>query len=163
MAVLDWIFVAVLALSLVIGAWRGLVFELMSLAGWVLAFIAAQWLAADVAALLPLGAVPQGWRHVAGFALVFVGAVFAWGLLAGLVRKLVEVAGLRPADRALGALFGALRGAVLLLAAALVAGWTPMGEAAWWRQSHGAPLLQLALETLGPALPEALGRQLPHR
>ena len=35
MAALDWIFVALLLASMLIGAWRGLVYEVLSLAGWV--------------------------------------------------------------------------------------------------------------------------------
>ena len=54
MAALDWIFVALLLASMLMGAWRGLVYEVLSLAGWVAAFLAAQWLAVDAAALLPL-------------------------------------------------------------------------------------------------------------
>ena len=53
MAALDWIFAAVLLASMLIGAWRGLVFEVLSVLGWVAAFFAAQWFAADMAALLP--------------------------------------------------------------------------------------------------------------
>ena len=45
----DGVLCGILLLSLVIGAWRGLVHELMSLAGWVAAFFVAQWLAQDVA------------------------------------------------------------------------------------------------------------------
>ena len=161
MAALDWIFLAVLAVSLCIGAWRGLVFELLSLAGWLVALLVAQWLADDAAALLPLGAPDAPWRYLAGFALVFVAVVFACGLVAALVRRLVEAVGLRPADRALGALFGALRGVLVLLAAALVVGWLQLGDAPWWRQSQGAPLLQLALQGLRPALPEAMGQHWP--
>lgn len=161
MAALDWIFVAVLGASLLVGAWRGLVFELLSLAGWVAAFFAAQWFAADVGAWLPMGEPDAAWRHVAGFALVFVGAVFACSLLAWLIKKLIDAVGLRPADRALGALFGVLRGLVLLLAATLVVGWMQLGDAPWWRQSQGAPLLQLALQGLQPALPQAMGRHVP--
>lgn len=161
MAALDWVFLTVLVASLLIGAWRGLVFELLSLAGWVLAFFAAQWFAADMGALLPMGQADAAWRHVAGFAVVFVGAVFACGLLAWGLKKLIEAVGLRPADRALGALFGVLRGLVLLLAVVLVAGWTPMQEAAWWKESQAAPILHAALKGLRPALPEELGRHLP--
>ncbi|GAB2725069.1 CvpA family protein [Melaminivora jejuensis] len=161
MTALDWLFLAVLAASLLIGAWRGLVFELLSLLGWAVAFVAAQWLAADAGAWLPLQGWDAAWRHAAGFALVFVAAVFAFGLLTALVRKLVDAVGLRPADRALGALFGIVRGLLALLALALVVGWLQMADALWWRQSQGAPLLQLALQSLQPALPEALGRNLP--
>ena len=161
MAALDWIFLVVLCASLLIGAWRGLVFELLSLAGGVVAFFAAQWFADDMGALLPMGQADATWRHVAGFAVVFVGAVFACGLVAWLLKKLVEAVGLRPADRALGALFGVLRGLVLLLAVVLVAGWTPMQDAPWWKESQAAPLLQGALKGLRPALPDELGRHLP--
>ena len=33
MAALDWIFAAVLLASMLVGAWRGLVFEVLSLVG----------------------------------------------------------------------------------------------------------------------------------
>jgi len=161
MAALDWIFLTVLAASLLVGAWRGLVFELLSLAGWVLAFFAAQWFAGDVGAWLPMGQADAAWRHVAGFALVFVGVVFACGLVAWLLKKLIEAVGLRPADRALGALFGVLRGLVLLLAVVLMAGWLQVQDAPWWKESQAAPMLQGALKGLRPVLPEELGRHLP--
>ncbi|MBS0390962.1 MAG: CvpA family protein [Proteobacteria bacterium] len=161
MAALDWIFLTVLVASLLMGAWRGLVFELLSVAGWVVAFFAAQWFADDMGALLPMGQADASLRHVAGFALVFVGAVFACGLLAWLVKKLVEAVGLRPADRALGALFGVLRGLVLLLAVTLVTGWMQLQEAPWWKESQAAPILQGALKRLKPVLPDELGRHLP--
>ena len=66
MTALDWLFLAVLAASLLIGAWRGLVFELLSLLGWAVAFVAAQWLAADAGAWLPLQGWDAAWRHAAG-------------------------------------------------------------------------------------------------
>jgi len=161
MVALDWIFAAVLLTSMLIGAWRGLVFEVLSLIGWVASFFVAQWFADDMAAVLPMGQSADALRHAAGFAVVFVGSVFACGLLTWLAKKLVEAIGLRPADRALGALFGVLRGVVLLLAAAVVAGLTPMGEASWWQESQGASLLADVLRGLKPALPEEFGRHLP--
>ncbi|WP_367065723.1 CvpA family protein [Oryzisolibacter sp. LB2S] len=161
MAALDWIFLTVLAASLLIGAWRGLVFELFSLAGWVVAFFAAQWYADAAGAWLPMGQADAAWRHVAGFILVFVATVFAWGLLAWLAQKLVSAVGLRPADRALGALFGALRGLVLLLAVVLVVGWLQLQQAPWWQQSQAVPWLEAALKGLRPMLPAQLGQHLP--
>lgn len=161
MAALDWVFVTVLMASLLIGAWRGLVFELLSLAGWVAAFVAAQWFADDAGAWLPMGQADPAWRHVAGFVVVFVATVFACGLVAWLLKKLVAAVGLRPADRALGAMFGVLRGLVLLLAAVLVAGWMQVQQAPWWQQSQLAPWLQAALKSLRPVLPVQLGQHLP--
>ncbi|EHL21037.1 colicin v production protein [Acidovorax sp. NO-1] len=161
MAALDWIFVVVLLASMLMGAWRGLVFEVLSLLGWVVSFFVAQWFAHDVAAMLPMGDASDSLRYAAGFLAVFVASVFACGFITWLAKKLVESIGLRPADRTLGAAFGVLRGLVLLLAVAVVAGLTPMHEALWWQESRGAPLLVDMLRGLKPALPEEFGRHLP--
>lgn len=161
MAALDWIFAAVLLASMLVGAWRGLVFEVLSLLGWVVSFFVAQWLAEDMAALLPMGESVESLRYAAGFLVVFVASVFACGFLTWLAKKLVDAMGLRPADRTLGAAFGALRGMVLLLAVAVVAGLTSLHEAPWWQESQGAPVLAEVLRGLKPALPEEFGRHLP--
>ena len=161
MAALDWIFVAVLLASMLIGAWRGLVFEVLSLLGWVVSFFVAQWWADDMAALLPMGESAGSLRYAAGFAVVFVASVFVCGFLTWLAKKLVEAIGLRPADRTLGAVFGVLRGLVLLLAVAVVAGLTPLRDAAWWQESRGAPVLAEVLRGLKPALPDEFARHLP--
>ena len=161
MAPLDWIFVAVLLASMLIGAWRGLVFEVLSLLGWVVSFFVAQWWADDMAALLPMGESAGSLRYAAGFAVVFVASVFVCGFLTWLAKKLVEAIGLRPADRTLGAVFGVLRGLVLLLAVAVVADLTPLRDAAWWQESRGAPVLAEVLRGLKPALPDEFARHLP--
>jgi len=153
MAALDWGLLAVLMVSLVLGAWRGLVFEVLSLAGWVLAFVVARWWAVEAGALLPWGEAQAPWRPVAGFILLFIVVVFACGLLAALARKLITAAGLRPADRALGALFGVARGLVLLLVIVWAVGSTPLPAEPWWQESRAVPLLQGVLQGLGPVLP----------
>ena len=45
MATLDWLVVALFLASVVIGLWRGLVAEVLSLLAWVAAFVLAQWFA----------------------------------------------------------------------------------------------------------------------
>lgn len=88
MAALDWVFVAVLLASMLIGAWRGLVYEVLSVAGWVVSFFVAQWFAADMAELLPMGESAGSLRYAAGFVVVFVGSVFVCGFLPGWARNL---------------------------------------------------------------------------
>ena len=161
MPVLDWIFGAVLAISLMVGAWRGLVYELLSLVNWIAAFVLAQWLAPDVAHYLPVSNATEVVRYGAGFVVVFVVALFAGGLLAFGVRKLVEAVGLRPVDRVLGAAFGLARGTVVLLALAVVAGMTPVVKSPWWQESTGAGVTTVALKGLKPVLPEDFGKYLP--
>lgn len=161
MGTLDWIFVAVVLVSLLLGAWRGLVYELLSLVGWIVAFVAARYGAVSMAQWLPLGNSDLSLQYAAGFVVVFIAVAFAWGLVSALAKRLIESVGLRPVDRTLGAVFGLLRAALLLVVVTLVVGYTPLQHSEWWQQSLLAPQLSGALQGWIPALPEELGRYLP--
>jgi membrane protein required for colicin V production len=157
---LDWIFLGVMLASLLLGLWRGLVYEVLSLLNWLASFVLAQWWAPALAVRLPMGNASESVRYAAGFVLVFIGSLFVLGMVAALVKKLVTAVGLRPVDRILGALFGALRGAVLLLAVAVVVGMTNFKSASWWQESSGAKALTVSLKALKPVLPEEFGKYL---
>lgn len=158
----DGVFGGILLLSLIVGAWRGLVVELMSLAGWVAAFVLAQWLAGDVAQWLPVWkeAAPQ-LRYALSFVLVFVAGMFAAAVVSWLLRKVVDTAGLRPVDRSLGGIFGLVRGVVVLLVLAVVVHLTGMRTQAWWQESLATPMLEVLLAGVKPVLPQTLQNYLP--
>ncbi len=160
MAVADLVLLGVLAVSLILGAWRGFVYEVLSVIGWAVSFYLAQWFAPEVATKLPLQGTASPVRYAAAFALIFIGAVFVAGLLAVLIKKLVEAVGLRPVDRTLGAAFGVVRGLILLLAAAVVINMTAFKSSAWWQESQGAEVLTAALRGLKPVLPEQFAKYL---
>ncbi|MDV7392270.1 CvpA family protein, partial [Arthrospira platensis SPKY1] len=128
MGLTDWILLAVLLLSVLLGMWRGLVYEVFSVAGWVAAFVLAQAYAVEVARWLPLQSVAEPVQLAIGFAVVFVLVAFAGGFVAWLVRKLVVSVGLRPVDRVLGGAFGVARGLVMLLGLAVVVSMTQWRE-----------------------------------
>jgi len=161
MTALDWIFVAVLLGSLGLGAWRGLVYEVMSVLNWLLAFVLANWLGADLGQRLPLAGTSDVLRQAAGFVVVFIVAAFVGGLVVWLLTKLVESSGLKRVDRSLGAGFGVLRGVILLLAVTAVMEMTPLKASWWWRDSTAAGISVAALKGLKPVLPDALGKYLP--
>ena len=161
MAALDWVFVAVLSVSFLVGAWRGLVYEVLSVISWIAAFIVAQWLAPQAADWLPMRGSAEPIRYAAGFVVVFIAVVVAGALLAWVTGKLVEAVGLRPVDRLLGGAFGLLRGAVLLMALAVVVNMTPFKRGQWWAESRGAGMSVAALKGLKPVLPERFAQYLP--
>ncbi|HEY8049290.1 MAG TPA: CvpA family protein [Ramlibacter sp.] len=161
MAALDWVFAAIMAASLLLGAWRGLVYEVLSVVSWIAAFVLAQLFAPDISKFLPLGQAPEVARYAAAFVLVFTAVVVAGALLAWVTKKLVEAVGLRPVDRALGAGFGLLRGALLLMAIAIVVNMTPLRRDGWWTESKGAAMSAAAVKQLKPVLPERFGHYLP--
>ena len=161
MLALDWIFGGVLLVSLLLGAWRGLIYEVFSMVSWVAAFFLAQWLAPDLAPRLPMSGAGEGVRYAVAFAVVFVLSVLVGSLLAALVQKLFTAVGLRPADRALGAVFGLARGVLLVLLATVVIAMTPLKADPWWQASVGADLAVAALNGLKPVLPQEFAKYLP--
>ena len=98
----DWVLLAVLLASIVVGLVRGLVFEVLSLLGWVAAYIAAQMFSAQVAPHLPIGAPGSALNQGASFAVTFLLALVVWMLLARLVRLIVHATPLTLIDRTLG-------------------------------------------------------------
>jgi membrane protein required for colicin V production len=164
LAALGWVdltLLAVLVLSVVVGLWRGLVFELMSLVGWVVAYIAAQGWSPLLAPHLPVGLPGSALQQGAAFALTFLAALIAWAILARGVRLLVHATPLTFIDRVLGAGFGLLRGAVLLLVVSTVVAFTPAARSQSWQDSLGAAWLGAALQGLRPVLPDDVSRHLP--
>jgi membrane protein required for colicin V production len=157
-AALDWMLMGVLLLSMALGAWRGLVYEVLSVMGWVASFVIAQLYAATVGQMLPMSGATDALRYAAGFMLTFIASAFAAGLLAWLAKKLIETVGLRPVDRTLGAFFGLLRGIVILLAATTAVLMTPLKEGQWWKQSAGAGILSATLKAVKPILPSEVGQ-----
>jgi membrane protein required for colicin V production len=161
LSAVDWILLAVLGLSLLLGFWRGIVQELLSLAGWVAAFYVSQMYAPQAAAWLPMAGSSQMLRYAAGFVVVFVAVLVATVLVSFVVKKLISAVGLGPLDRLLGSLFGLMRGVVILLAVTVLVGMTPMRETEAWKQAQGARWLQQLLHVLKPVLPADFGKYLP--
>ncbi len=161
-ALTDWILLGALLTSMVVGLWRGLVYEVLSLAGWVLAFVVAQWLAPSVSAGLAfIKDASASVQYAVAFALIFVSTVLAAGLVSWLLKKLVETVGLRPVDRTLGGVFGLARGVVLLLALTVVLQLTGVSRDAWWTSAQGPVWLEVVLTGLKPFLPQKFVEYLP--
>lgn len=156
----DWALLAVLLISVVIGLVRGLVFELMSMAGWLVAYFCAVWLAPEVAPMLPVGVPGSALNHSAGVLLCFMAVLIVWSLLARVVRMMISATPLTVPDRLLGAVFGLVRGVVLLVAVATVVALTPAAQSPAWQASTGARWTQAVIHGLKPLLPPSVGRWL---
>ena len=161
---LEWVdalMLGVLAASVLIGMWRGLVFELLSLAGWLVAYAASQYLAPRVAVHIPVGSDGSDLRAAASIVVCFLAVLLAWALLARLVRALLHTTALQLPDRLMGGAFGALRALVLLLVVATVVSMTPLADSQAWEASAGRPWLERMLQGLRPLLPAEIVRRLP--
>ncbi len=161
---LSWVDLALagmLLLSVGIGLWRGLVFEVMSLAGWIVAYFAAPPLAPLVAELLPESTTSKfgpAVFHVVTLAIAFFAVLIIWSLATRLVKTLIHATPLSAVDRLGGAGFGALRGVFIALLLVLVIGASPLAESSTWQASRAVPVLGGALRDMAPLLPEPVAR-----
>ncbi|HZQ75264.1 MAG TPA: CvpA family protein [Burkholderiales bacterium] len=160
MTALDYAVLGVVAVSVLWGAWRGLVRELISLAGWVIAFLAANLFAGPLAERLPGALRTPELRLLAAYVAIFIASLVVTTLLGLLLSKLAKAAGLGGLDRALGALFGLARGALIVVAFALVAGLTSLPKKPLWKDSASGALLARTAAALKQALPPAFAERL---
>lgn len=161
---MGWVDIAllgVLVLSVLVGLIRGLLFEILSLLGWVAAYFTAYWVAPIVAPHIPFGLVGSSMKQGIAFGGVFIAALIVWGLFAGLLRTLVRASPLSGLDRIMGGGFGAVRGMLLLFVLVTVAALTPMKSSDAWRGSRGAVWLNALLQELKPVLPPEVSRHIP--
>ncbi|HMC14071.1 MAG TPA: CvpA family protein [Albitalea sp.] len=157
----DLFFAGVLLVSVIAGLVRGLVFEVLSLVGWVVAYIGAQWLSPELAPHLPVGRPGSAVNLAAAFASAFIVVLLVWSLVARLVRLLVHATPLSLVDRVLGAGFGLARGAVVLLVITTLVMLSSFAHSKAWRDSRGAVWAGEALQGIKPMLPAQLAGHLP--
>ncbi|ROR32721.1 CvpA family protein [Inmirania thermothiophila] len=132
---IDYVIVAVVAVSALVSLWRGFVREVLSLAAWGLALWVGLAFSDEVAGLLSgVVALPSA-RAALAFLGLFLATLILGGWVNFLIGRLVDRTGLSGTDRLLGALFGAARGVVLVAALVLLAGLTPLPQDPWWRDS----------------------------
>ena len=150
----DYIVLAIIAISILVGAIRGFVKEAFSLAVWAAAFlIAFQYSGALAIHLEGHIALPSA-RTSLAFAGLFLSVLLVGGLLTFLVGKLVEKTGLSGTDRLLGGVFGGVRGVALVIAIMLFAGLTPIPQDPWWQQSRAIQSLMPLAEWSTAYLPD---------
>lgn len=132
----DFVILGVIAISALVAYFRGFFREAIGLATWVIAF----WVAFRLAE--PGGALLDGWvgahsiRLAIAFGVIFIVVLIVGAIANYFIGRLVSGTGFAGTDRVLGAVFGALRGVVVLVLLVLLAGLTPVPEDDWWHQSR---------------------------
>jgi membrane protein required for colicin V production len=157
---LDYAVIGVFVVSVLFGALRGLVREVISVLGWVIAFLAANLLAGPIGPSMPEAIPTPELRVAAAFVAVFLGALVLSSLAGLLLSKIVRSVGLGGVDRLLGAVFGAARALLVVAAAAVLAGLTSAPRQSYWRDSASGPLLAQVALRLKPLLPQTLTERL---
>lgn len=158
---IDYLIVGVIAVSALIGLWRGFFPELISLASWMIA-IWSGWQFSGLVEPYLAGKLNSPLLELwVSRAAIFVSVLLIGGLVGQLIALLIRKTGLSGTDRALGFGFGLARGAVILGVAVLFARTVDMQQEPWWQQSRMIPYGEAVASTLHRMLPEQVSQHLP--
>jgi len=156
MALIDWAIVIILIVSVLSAAKHGFFVEAFSLAGVVLGLLLASW---NYQKLLPW---IDRWVHSPGVAeaIAFIAIAIAVMVIAGLAGRLIRWSvrsiGLGWADRFIGAIFGLLKGCVLVtLGIMAIAAFLPHNT--WLERSKFAPYFLSVAHEASVMTPAELG------
>jgi membrane protein required for colicin V production len=142
----DFTILGIIVFSAIISVVRGFVKEAISLVIWLAAFFIASQFYLNLAQYLTQ-IDDTLIRNGVAIAILFIGTLITGALINYVISQLVKATGLSGTDRVLGAVFGALRG-VLIVSAALffLDTFTPSASSLWWTQSVLVPEFTFIIE-----------------
>ena len=152
----DFAVLAIIILSTLISLIRGFIKEAVSLATWVLAiWVSLKYTPFVSSYLVELVDVPSLRLGIAGL-ILFISTLIVGAMVNFIISQLVEKTGFSGTDRTLGAVFGALRGVLVVALVVILAGLTPIPQDPWWKQSYLLPLFQEKVVLYKAYLPEQI-------
>jgi len=149
MIVIDYLLIAIIALSALMGAFRGFVKEALALAGWVVAIWGAWQFGDEAAEWLPDFVDDPVLKIWAARLLMLIAALFVVGVISRLLSIVLDLTGLSGTNRLMGAVFGVARGAVLAAVVVSVLDAAGFDDAAWWNESKLIPYAAPIADRLG--------------
>jgi membrane protein required for colicin V production len=136
MNIVDYLLIAIVVISIIVGAMRGLLREAVSLVTWILALVLAwhfgpslephlgKWIAQYPAAL--------AW---AARGIIFLVVLLIGTAVAGLLGYFVRLSIFSGLDRFLGVVFGVLRGLIAIGVLVILGQLMRLNAEDWWHKS----------------------------
>lgn len=156
MNTLDLVLLALTAVSVVFGLWRGLVRESFSVLAWLAGFPIASYFALDVRHWLNLSDASPAVAYLLAWVLVFVLVWLVCHVFSAVLSGALSMVGLGIFNRLLGAVFGLTRAAMALMVFAILVRLTPAATYPLWKSSWVIQMAQKGIEFFKPFLPAPL-------
>ena len=154
---MDWLILAVLGGSVLIALFRGLAAEVLSLSSWLLAFWVARTFAASLAGFMPLGG--EGLRLIAAFIVLLLLTWLGAALFRVSLTALIDATGLGGINRFLGAIFGMVRGLLLVTVLVMLGGMSELPQKPFWRDALLVRPFEAVALAARPWLPDTLAQK----
>ena len=159
MTLFDYLAIAIVFLSMVLGGFRGMVKEVFSLANLILAFWVANRFGGDLVVYMDWAeGLSPAMKALLGCAVACLGVLVVGGIVIALLSRIMTAAGLGFADRGMGLAFGIGRGVLIVLILVTAAGFTSLPSKPFWREAALSPIAVDAIVELKPHLPETVAK-----
>lgn len=142
MTMIDWALVAIIAISTVFSIWRGATREVLSLTTWIVAGLLAFKFHGLFANMLSQYIESPVLSALISALIIIVAVVIVGTLLSGLISKGIARVGLGPIDKLFGMIFGALRGALIIIIPVMLLQATEIPAEPWWKKSKLLPFFE---------------------
>lgn len=150
----DFVVIGIVLLSSILGLVRGLVKEVLSLAGFALSMWLSYRYSGDISVEW-LKSLPGGdaGRLAVAFLAIFIGTWLVSKILSSLIAKALASAGLSFFDRLLGSAFGAIRGVLIVVVLSTLAALTTLPSSHEWKDALTRPAVEGAVSAVRSWLP----------
>lgn len=159
----DYVVIAIMVISVLISVMRGAVKEIFGLLAWVVAFTVGTYYTNDFAPMLSKSISNESARDVTAFVTLFLVTWIFMALLTVAMSRLITQSVLSEANRVLGALFGVIRGLVVILTVVSIAGMTALPKKPVWRDAALSGSFETTVVMLKPWMPEDFAKRIKYR
>ena len=147
----DLLMVVILVLATVFGAWKGMAWQIASLASLVVSYLVAVGFCGQVA---PYISQHEPWNRFLAMLILFLATSLAIWLAFRLVAGFIDRVKLKEFDRQMGALFGLTKGVLFCLLITFFAVTLSEGSRQAVLNSHSGKFTARLIQRAGPAMPQ---------
>ena len=147
----DLLILVILVLAALFGAWKGMAWQIASLASLVVSYLVAVGLCGQVA---PYISQHEPWNRFLAMLILFLATSLAIWLLFRLVAGFIDRVKLKEFDRQMGALFGLTKGVLFCLLITFFAVTLSEGSRQAVLNSHSGKFTARLIQRAGPAMPQ---------
>lgn len=158
MTTFDYIVLAIIGLSVLMSIMRGFIREFIALLSWVVAFFVAREYSLQLLPMLPQDIPTETLKTLAAFLIVFLATLLLCSLLGIALSQLIKKIGLGWVDRAIGGVFGFVRGVIVVGIMVLLAGFTTIPQDQRWRDAMFSAPLEYLVTAVLPWMPEGIAK-----
>ena len=158
----DYVVLVIIGISIVVSMMRGAVREVLSIVGWLLAFYVARTFSLQLVPLLPVDIPTEPLRILAAFLILFLGVLLVASLLSIALSSLFKKIGLGWFNRFIGALFGFVRGLLIVCVLVLLAGLTSIPKDSRWTNAMFSSPLEALVISLLPWMPQMVAKHVKY-